>query len=129
MTDSELIQAFDNDAAIVSTPIFGSSAPDKEFFGQCLAVEFLRSLMARGLSVDDYNNMSDEYRYAELGMEAWTRARLNPFALTTTLSITEALAAVGLGGNFFEHGYQTTIDNQSAENRITFSRTGGIVTA
>src|SRR5690349_5931409 len=102
MTNSELIQAFDANSHIVTTPLF-ASAPEKEFMGQCLAVEFLRSLMARGLSVDDYNNMADEYRYAEIGMEAWTRARLNPFALSTTLSINDALAAIGLGGNYFEH--------------------------
>lgn len=128
MTNAEVMAAFDANQSIKSTRIFGADVTNvKEHGAQCLAFETLRGLMADGLTVEQYNNMSNaewDTRVAAAAnrMKAYDRAGFNALK-----DANEWSAAASIGGNYFEHTYDFIIAGSTALEWVNFTKNGPLV--
>lgn len=103
-----------------------SSSAENEFAAQCIAVEMLRNLLASGMSVDDYNNMSAE-DWENRKALAVTAASLNVVATEVNhLNDTQKESAANIGGNYFEHGYLFILSNVQQNERLSFRKLSGM---
>lgn len=126
ISNVDLLNTYDRNALVTSTRVLGGDASDaQEHAAQCLAFEMLRELLASGLTVRQYNDMTDE-AWEKLCMVAKTRAALNINAPVAKLTPNQCDAACNIGGNYFEHGYQFIMDGISQENKMTLTRVGGV---
>jgi len=122
----DLVVTYDGNFQVVSARILPNELPDDdEHAAQCVAIEMLRGLMASGMSVQDYNNTTDEdlQPYRD---QAVFRASLNVTAPVNHLDSQQKYTATGLGENFFEHGYQFIMDGTSAGDKVQFTKLGGL---
>jgi hypothetical protein len=124
-SNTDLINTYDGNFLVTSTNALGGVTPQKEHAAQCLAIEVLRSLIATGMSVADYNNLP-ELEWTAICETAFARAALNINAPLASLTVQEHTAACNLGGNYFEHGYQFIMDGVQPQDKITFTRIGGL---
>lgn len=127
LTNAEVLAAYDANQSVRSTRVFGADvATVKEHGAQCLAFETLRGLMADGVTVEQWNNMSDaEWNQridaAALRMRAYDRPGFN--ALSRSVS-DELSAAASIGGNYFEHGYAFIMAGSTQLEWVTFTKNG-----
>jgi hypothetical protein len=117
MTNTEVLTAYDANEVLVSIPIRHGNATQQEWAGQIIVMETLRQFTDMGLSVEDYNNMSNEAWDLACGT-ALLRAEQHPTAPVQQLPKGDVDQAYGIGGTYFEHGYQPIIDQ--AQETITF---------
>lgn len=122
MTLEELVAAYDADEAITACRMFTET--DKEYHGQCIAMETCREFLITGLTLAGWEAMSDEYQWFQMCLSAWGRARENTSAPHEGYLIYHALSASNYAGNYFEHGFDLIVQN--AQPSVTFTRTGGI---
>jgi hypothetical protein len=124
MTNAEVLAAYDANQSIKSTRVFGPDVPPvKEHGGQTLAFEALRGLIALGITVDQYNAMSQadwdvQVSAAANRMKAYDRPGFN--ALTQR----EWDAAASIGGNYFEHTYDFIIAGSTKLEWVEFTKNG-----
>jgi hypothetical protein len=127
MTNAEVLAAFDANQSIKSTRVFGADVtPVKEHGAQTLAFETLRGLIALGITVDEYNQMSQADWEAQVvaaanRMKAYDRPGFN--ALSNQVS-NEWEAAANIGGNYFEHTYDFIIAGSTTLEWVTFTKNG-----
>ena len=122
----DLINTYDGNFQVVSSRILPDIAPhNDEHAAQCLAIETLRTLLASGMSVAQYNALTDA-EFRAIIDESFKRSKLNVNAPGAILSATDVAAAGNLGGNFFEHGYVFIIDSMGAATKVQFTRIGGL---
>jgi hypothetical protein len=117
MTNTEVLAAYDANQVLTSIPIRHGNATQQEWAGQIIVMETMRQFHDMGISVEDYNNMSDADW--ELACEtAKLRAEQHPTAPVRQLPKGDVDQAYGIGSTYFEHGYQFIIDR--AQDTITF---------
>lgn len=85
---------------------------ENESIGQTIAVEVLRALDARGLTPQMYNDLSDA------DWEDLIRIVVATIPGAEKLSWHDQYSAANLGGNFFEHGYETILVNTSETDKV-----------
>jgi hypothetical protein len=119
MTNTELIAAYDANEILISVEIRKGNAHDQEWATQIVVMETLRELLNSGMSIEDYNHLSDE-AWAALCQTAYTRAEQHPAAPVGQVSKGDVDQAHNLGGAYFEQTYEATMNAVSAEDTITF---------
>lgn len=130
MTNAEVLAAFDANQSVKSTRVFGADVTNvKEHGAQCLAFETLRGLLVDGVTIDQYNQMSNADWQARVvaaanRMKVYDRPGFN--ALSTAVS-NEWDAAANIGGNYFEHGYEFIMAGSTALEWVTFTKDGPLV--
>jgi len=126
VSNVDLINTYDGNFQVVSTRILPDVAPDTdEFAAQCLALETLRSLIASGMTVEQYNAL-DEPGWQAIIADSYARSRLNVNAPAAILSENDRNAAANIGGNYFEHGYVTIMAGVQQADKVQFTRIGGL---
>lgn len=109
---------------ISSADLLGASEPaSHEWAAQCVAFETLRTLIVSLITVEEYNNLTDEEWQAVVDQSA-ERANLIPGPPVNQLSENEKMGAGNLGGNYFEHTYDVIMANQ--QDPVSFTRLGGV---
>lgn len=128
MTNAEVLAAYDANQSVKSSRIFGADVSNvREHGAQCLAFETLRGLLADGVTVDQYNNMSDA-EWKQRVSAAATRMRVYDRPGFNSLNnANEWEAAANMGGNYFEHGYDFIIAGSTALEWVTFTKNGPLV--
>ena len=122
----DLVNHYDGNFQIVSIRVLPNEAPHSdEHAAQCIAIEVLRELLASGLTVQQYNDLTEE-AWQALAQPGIVRAGLNVNAPGPALSIADKNSGMNLGGNYFEHGYAAQIETVTADNKVQFTRIGGI---
>jgi len=126
VTNIDVVNAYDQNLNIQSSRILPDEMPDNdEHAAQCLCVETLRTLLAMGITVQEYNDMDDP-TWQNVIIESYNRSRLNINAPAAILIQSHREAAAGLGGNFFEHEYTTIMAGIQQTEKISFTRVGGL---
>lgn len=122
----DLVNTYDGNFQVVSTRILPAIAPhDDEHAAQCLAIETLRSLLATGMTPQQYNDL-DEPSWQAIIAASRARASLNINAPSYMLSEIDAQAGASIGGNYFEHGYIFIMNGVQQGDKVQFTRIGGI---
>lgn len=122
----DLVVAYDANANVRAPRMLSPEFPPAmEHACQCIAIEVLRTLMASGMTVQEYNDL-DDATWNAIILESKDRASLNVSA--PVQECFEAHPGVGgnYGGNYFEHGYLSTIAGMAQGDTILFTRTGGL---
>lgn len=124
--NARVLATYDTDQGKVSVArILGLHDPKpREWAAQCVAMETLRALMASGISIAAYNDMGFP-EWAALAFAARDQAAARvPGAPVGELADDEVLNAANIGGNYFEHGYDTILAAQYEV--VRFSKRGGM---
>ena len=122
MTNVEVLAAYDANQQVVA--VLQSSGD--EHASQIMAFEALRSLMAHGMTTTAWGEITD-CEWFMIVAEACNRATLIPTVMMHTLNRNEIFGAADQGGSYFETGYQTAVDGVQAEQRVTFTKLGGVI--
>ena len=127
VSNVDLINTYDGNFQVVSSRILPNEAPhDDEFAAQVICIETVRTLLASGLTTQEYNDMTNEAWFA-VEAESIARAKLNVNApVVSRLSDNDRHAATNQGGSYFEQGYVATMNIVSQEDKIQFTRIGGL---
>jgi hypothetical protein len=126
----DLVLAYDGNFRIDSTRILEDVAPHSdEHAAQCVAIETVRGWLASGLTLDEYNAISETdwpVLLRQVTDEAVGRARLNVTAPVGRLTPDQVISAANIGTNFFEHGYNTIMAGIGNLDKISFTKLGGL---
>lgn len=122
MTNMEVMAAYDANQQVVAV----NTSSGDEHAAQVMAFETLRALMAHGLTTTAWGEITD-CALLRIVAEACDRAALIPGVMMHTLNRNEIFSAADQGGSYFETGYQTVVDGVQAEQRVTFTKLGGVV--
>jgi hypothetical protein len=132
----DLIVAFDGDHLVATTRIFPAEAPaGKEHAGQCCMIEHVREILASGITLAEWNSTAEPWTYrgqtwedywAGVRERAHVRACLNVSADIPHLTTPELDQISNMASNFFEQGYAGIMAATQQDDKITFTRTGGI---
>lgn len=123
-TNNDLVNSYDNNSTVTSARILSANDPiQEEFPCQCMAIETLRGLIATGMTLDDWNNISNE-DWQAIQDAAWERAKLNINAKVAAMTQQHRDAAGNMGGNYFERGYTAVMAGVQNSEKGTFTRQG-----
>lgn len=124
--NQDLVNTYDGNFQVESTRILPDIAPhDDEHAAQCVAIETLRSLMALGITPQQYNEMVEADWQAVIA-DSKSRAALNINAPVAHLTDSDIQGAANIGGNYFEHGYLVVMAGINSLDKIRFTRIGGL---
>ena len=136
-SNEDFVLTYDGDSQVNSTRVFSHTAPTQlEFGGQCLIIEIIRGVLADGISLNDWNNTGEGFRFADqaawdewfLGIRnaAQERAALNIASHVNELTEAQLGQAANLAANFCERGYVSVMAGTQQADKISFTRLGGI---
>jgi hypothetical protein len=128
----DFVVTYDQDRLVTCGRCLSTSAPvAREHAAQCLLAEILRDILATGITVDEWNAMGQpepwETWIAARAAGGLERAKLNVAApVVPLLDANERASALGTASTIFETGYTAYMATVSQENKVTYTRTGGI---
>lgn len=136
-SNEDFVLTYDANAQVASTRVLPHTAPTQlEFGAQCLIIEVIRGVLADGISLDDWNNTGDGFRFADQAVwDAWflavrdaayERASLNVASHISDLTEAQLGQAANLAANFCERGYIAVMAGTQQADKISFTRLGGI---
>lgn len=137
ISNEDFVLTYDDNAQVASTRALSNVAPTQEEFGaQCFIIEIIRGVLADGISLDDWNNVGEGFRfpdqaawdvwYGEIRDAAKERAALNVASHVADLSSGQLDQAANLAANFCERGYVAVMAGTQQADKISFTRLGGI---
>lgn len=126
----DLLNNYDGNFQCASVRILSLEAtPAQEHSAQVAMIETLRTMMGSTVQPADIDNMSNEdfeAWFAQMKAEGVPFARRNVNARVAGLTQEQCDQACNIALNYFEHGYQFIMDGQAPENKLTFTRVGGV---
>ena len=122
MTNIQALAAYDANQQVVAV----RQSSGDEHASQVMAFEAMRGLMQHGLTLPAWGEITD-CAWFRIVAEACDRAALIPSVMMHTLNRNEIFSAADQGGSYFETGYQVVVDSVQAEQRVTFTKLGGVV--
>lgn len=127
----DLITSYDADSLVTMTRVLSATAPPaKEHAAQVLVCETLRDILAEGITLEEWNGMDPamwDTWWASRRDRARERAKLNVAAHQVPhLTSGEVDQCLGVSSTLFENGYTAVMAGISQENKVTFTRLGGV---